>query len=125
LKPVHWSIANQTALADAELEYKDVEDESVYVEFPVANPGAFKGKFDLRENALSNFLIWTTTPWTLPANMAIAVHPDVEYALVKYTRDDQPKLTVVAKELVERTFANRAGVTSFEVMKTALGKDLV
>ena len=87
LKPVHWSIANQTALADAELEYKDVDDNSVLRRIPVANPGAFKGKFDVRENAPVNFLIWTTTPWTLPANLAIAVHPDVEYAFVKYTRN--------------------------------------
>ena len=65
LKPVPWSIANQTALADAELEYKDVDDNSVYVEFPVANPGAVKGQFDLRENAKVSLLIWTTTPWTL------------------------------------------------------------
>src|SRR4051794_14288883 len=125
LKPVHWSIANQTALADAELEYKDVEDPSVYVEFPVANPGAFKGKFDLRENAQPSFLIWTTTPWTLPANMAIAVHPDVEYALVRYEREGQSKLTVVAKDLVERVFQGRAGVSSFDVLKTVTGKDLV
>src|SRR5207249_2020320 len=62
LKPVHWSITNQTALADAELEYRDREDPSVYVEFAVANPGAFKSQFDLRENASANFLIWTTTP---------------------------------------------------------------
>src|SRR5207249_9168215 len=51
LKPVHWSIANQTALADAELEYRDREDPSVYVEFPAADPGAFKSKFEVRENA--------------------------------------------------------------------------
>src|SRR3954454_14969336 len=125
LKPVHWSIANQTALADAELEYKDREDPSVFVEFPVANPGAFKSKFDLRENATANLLIWTTTPWTLPANMAIAVHPDVEYALVKFEREGQSKLTVVAKELVERVFKGRAGVTSFDVLKTVTGKELV
>src|SRR6476661_3848226 len=118
LKPVHWSIANQTALADAELEYQGVEDPSVYVQFPVANPGAFKGKFDLRENAGLSFLIWTTTPWTLPANMAIAVHPDVEYAIVRYEREGSPKLTVVAKELVERVFKGRAGVGSFAVLKT-------
>src|SRR2546429_5900654 len=53
-------------------------DNSVYVEFPVSNPGAVKGQFDLRENAKLSLLIWTTTPWTLPANMALAVHPDVE-----------------------------------------------
>src|SRR5687767_5218182 len=59
LKPVHWSIVNQTALADAELEYKDVEDKSIYVEFPAVGES-------------NSFLIWTTTPWTLPANLAIA-----------------------------------------------------
>jgi isoleucyl-tRNA synthetase len=125
LKPVHWSIANQTALADAELEYRDKTDPSVYVEFPVTNPGAFKAKFDVRENATVNLLIWTTTPWTLPANMAIAAHPDVEYAIVRYTRNDEAKVTVVAAELVERVFANRAGVSGYKVLKTVPGKDLV
>jgi isoleucyl-tRNA synthetase len=125
LKPVHWSITNQTALADAELEYKDVEDTSVYVEFPVANPGAFKGRFDLRLNAKVGFLIWTTTPWTLPANMAIAVHPDVEYAFVKYLRNQDWHVSVVAKDLVQRVFANRPGVEQVETVKTVLGKDLV
>ena len=57
LKPVPWSIANQTALADAELEYKDVDDNSVYVEFPLVDGSG-------------TLLIWTTTPWTLPANLA-------------------------------------------------------
>ncbi|MGC4032898.1 MAG: class I tRNA ligase family protein [Tepidisphaeraceae bacterium] len=84
LKTVPWSIANQTALADAELEYQDVPDQSVYVEFPVANPGAFKSKFDLRVNASVSLLIWTTTPWTLPANLAIAANPDVDYAIVHF-----------------------------------------
>jgi isoleucyl-tRNA synthetase len=55
------------------LEYKDVEDTSVYVEPPLPIP-ALKGKFDFAQRQVS-FLIWTTTPWTLPANLAIAVHP--------------------------------------------------
>ncbi len=125
LKPVHWSIANQTALADAELEYKDVEDTSVYVEFPAANPGALKAKFDLRLNAKISFLIWTTTPWTLPANLAIAVHPDVEYAFVKFLRNQDWHIDVVAKELVERVFAKGQGVDQVEVVKSVAGKDLV
>jgi isoleucyl-tRNA synthetase len=125
LKPVHWSIANQTALADAELEYKDVEDNSVYVEFAAANPGALKGKFDLRLNAKVNFLIWTTTPWTLPANLAIAVHPDVEYAFVKFLRNQEWFVDVVAKDLVERVFKDRAGLEQVAVVKTMLGKELV
>lgn len=125
LKPVHWSIANQTALADAELEYKDKDDVSVFVEFPVANPGGFKSAFDLRLNAKVAFLIWTTTPWTLPANMAIAVHPDVEYAFVKYKRNEDWHVSVVATDLVERVFAKNAGATEVSVVKTAVGKDLV
>jgi isoleucyl-tRNA synthetase len=63
---VPWSIENQTALADAELEYQDVTDQSVYVEFPIEGRA---GEF---------LLIWTTTPWTLPANLAVAVNPNVE-----------------------------------------------
>jgi isoleucyl-tRNA synthetase len=125
LKPVHWSIANQTALAEAELEYKDVEDESVYVEFSVCNPGAFKSKFDVREDAPVSFLIWTTTPWTLPANMAIAAHPDVEYAIVKYDRAGRTRLAIVAAELVGRVFANGAGVGAPQVLKTVRGNDLI
>src|SRR4051794_38367333 len=112
LKPVHWSIANQTALADAELEYKDVEDNSVFVEF-----ASTAGEH--------NFLIWTTTPWTLPANMAIAVHPDVEYSFVKYTRNGKSRTSVVASDLVARVFANRADVSGHEVTKTVSGRDLV
>jgi len=125
LKPVPWSIANQTALADAELEYQDVDDQSVYVEFGVANPGAFKAAFDLRLNAKVAFLIWTTTPWTLPANMAVAVHPDVEYALVKYKRNEDWHVSVVAAALVEKVLAKREGVSDVETIKTVFGKELV
>ncbi len=125
LKPVPWSIANQTALADAELEYQDVDDQSVYVEFAVANPGAFKAQFELKINAKVAFLIWTTTPWTLPANMAIAVHPDVEYALVKYKRNDDWHVSVLAVALVEKVLGKREGVSDVSVLKTVLGKELV
>ncbi|WP_428937299.1 isoleucine--tRNA ligase [Fontivita pretiosa] len=125
LKPVHWSIANQTALADAELEYKDVEDTSIYVEFPAANPGALKGRFDLRLNAKVGFLIWTTTPWTLPANLAIAVHPDVEYAFVKFLWNQEWHVDVVARDLVERVFSRLPGLEQVQVVKTVFGKDLV
>jgi isoleucyl-tRNA synthetase len=75
LKPVPWSVRNQTALADAELEYQDVEDTSIFVEFPLLGT-------DFGESA--HLLIWTTTPWTLPANLAVAVHPDVMYVPVEY-----------------------------------------
>src|SRR3712207_7813096 len=68
LKPVPWSVANQTALADAELEYQDVTDPSVFVEFPVTTPTEHGGDLHL--------LVWTTTAWTLAAHLAVAVHPD-------------------------------------------------
>ena len=125
LKTVPWSIANQTALADAELEYQDVPDESAYVEFAVANPGAFKAKFDLRVNAKVSLLIWTTTPWTLPANLAIAVHPDVEYAIVKYKQNDDWKITVLAAPLAERVFTKNSSATEVETLRTVLGSELV
>ncbi|MEM9294704.1 MAG: isoleucine--tRNA ligase [Planctomycetota bacterium] len=67
-KPVHWSIENQTALAEAELEYYDRKDTSVYVRFPLDAGDA-------------SLVIWTTTPWTLPANLAVAVNPRAEYGL--------------------------------------------
>src|SRR5918993_2650268 len=111
LKPVPWSVANQTALADAELEYKDVEDPSVYVEFP-AEPST-----DLATSVGKPLylLVWTTTPWTLPANLAIAAGPEVKYALVDYDRSGEGRVGVVAEDLVERVFKGREGVTSFSV----------
>jgi isoleucyl-tRNA synthetase len=105
LKPVPWSIANQTALADAELEYKDVDDVSVYVEFP-------------RTDGDGTLLIWTTTPWTLPANLAIAAGPDVTYVRAKF----DGRTTVVARELAERVF-KQAGKT-YEVVGTLTGREL-
>ncbi len=106
LKPVPWSIANQTALADAELEYKDVDDNSVYVEFPLAD-----GTGD-------TLLIWTTTPWTLPANLAIAAGPDVNYVRVKHGNHT----TVVAADLAERVF--KLARASVEVVGTLVGREL-
>jgi isoleucyl-tRNA synthetase len=105
LKPVPWSIANQTALADAELEYKDVDDNSVYVEFPLVDGSG-------------SLLIWTTTPWTLPANLAIAAGPEVNYVRVKHG----DHTTVVAADLAERVF-KLAGAT-YEVVGTVVGREL-
>ncbi len=123
LKPVHWSIANQTALADAELEYKDVEDRSIYVEFPAANPGATKGRYNLKVNAPVHFLAWTTTPWTLPANLALCVGPDVEYSFVHFAQEGHGKILVLASALVAAVMA-KAGVAGHTVLATTTGKDL-
>ncbi len=78
-KPVYWSIPCQTALAEAEIEYLNKKSHSIWVAFSVPHPGA-KG---LQSAHPLSVVIWTTTPWTLPANLAIAVHPDLEYVEVK------------------------------------------
>ncbi len=136
LKPVHWSIANETALAEAELEYMDRKDPSVYVDFEAADASAVYDAFGLSEEELTtedvesdvsprplqtpSFMIWTTTPWTLPANMAIAVHPRFVYALVRMDGN----VTVVAKELVEKV-AKIGGVEDVEVLAETSGEKLV
>ncbi len=103
LKPVHWSIENQTALAEAELEYYDREDTSVFV------------KFD-RVDGQGSLMIWTTTPWTLPANLAVAVHERYEYG--EYEVDG--KTVVVAVELAKKVLGEEA-----EPKKIVKGVELV
>jgi len=78
-KPVYWSIPFETALAEAEIEYKDHVSPSIWVKFPV--PPAEARKFGLPDDKPLFIVIWTTTPWTLPANLAIALHPAVAYAV--------------------------------------------
>jgi isoleucyl-tRNA synthetase len=125
LKPVPWSIANQTALADAELEYQDVDDDSVYVEFPLlsapagAEPGQSPGPTEG-----TSLLIWTTTPWTLPANLVVAVGPDVDYAKVKFTIEGREKFVIVATDLVEKVFKLDGSVEP-TVVSVVKGSDLV
>ncbi len=139
LKPVHWSIANQTALAEAELEYEDRQDLSVYVDFEAADAEAVYAAFKLKPAPEADeedetdsseseggskskapmpgvmpdqrpcFMIWTTTPWTLPANLAIAVNPKFEYALVWVDGN----ITVLATALLEK------------VMQTARAEEVV
>ena len=92
LKPVYWCTDCETALAEAEIEYKDVTGESIYVKFPVEDS---KGLFD-KENTF--FVIWTTTPWTLPGNSGITIGPDFEYSIV----DTGKEKLVIATELVEK-----------------------
>lgn len=76
LRPVHWSPSSESALAEAEIEYHDKRSPSIYVTFDVVD-----GKDLLQEG--DQFIIWTTTPWTLPANLGISLHPDLEYNVVE------------------------------------------
>ena len=98
LKPVHWSLENQTALAEAELEYYDKEDTSVYVNFKLADQTSAKAALGISDSDDIHFMIWTTTPWTLPANLGITIHQNYTYALVSV----DGKKTIVAKELAAK-----------------------
>ncbi len=100
-KPVQWSYGAQTALAEAEVEYEDVKDIALFVKFPVVS-GELAAK--------ASMVIWTTTPWTLPANLGIAVHPRLTYVVGEFTHAER-ELTdtfVIVKELVE-TFGEKTG----------------
>ncbi len=90
-KPVHWCATCRTALAEAEVEYEDHRTPSVYVKFPLVSPPP--GLSELGSGGPVFLVIWTTTPWTLPANLAIAAHPDLEYAVLKVNGE---KLVVAA-----------------------------
>ena len=120
LKPVHWSIENQTALAEAELEYHDKEDLSIYVDFEAAERGAVARVFGVELDETSSFMIWTTTPWTLPANLAIAVGERFRYLLVKV----DGSVTVIGADLLERV-TGAAGSESVEVLGETDGAALV
>lgn len=123
-KPVHWSLANRTALAEAELEYHDREDESIYVLLRLTDAPSVKSLLGLAdEKAAVYLMIWTTTPWTLPANLAVAVHPDFEYAAVKFTYRGEEIIAIIAARLVERVLS-LVGVEEFEVLTTMRGAAL-
>jgi isoleucyl-tRNA synthetase len=92
LKPVFWSTGAQTALAEAEVEYQDRQDTAVYVKFPIVS-GELAGK--------ASIAIWTTTPWTLPANLAIAVHPKELYVMREFRKEGVSEMLVLAASLVE------------------------
>ncbi len=96
-KPVYWSIPCETALAEAEIEYKDHISPAIYVKFPV--PEAEAKKFGLPTDKPLSIVIWTTTPWTLPANLAIAVHPNISYRILQTATEN----LLVAEPLVEAT----------------------
>jgi isoleucyl-tRNA synthetase len=100
-KPVLWSTGAQTALAEAEVEYQERDDTAVYVKFPIAS-GEFKDK--------ASIAIWTTTPWTLPANLAIAVDPKELYVVQEFRRDGVSETLLLADKLVPQFCAN----TKFE-----------
>lgn len=119
LKPVNWCFDCGSALAEAEVEYKDKQSDAIDVAFPVEDADKLAAAFGLASLPKpAAIVIWTTTPWTIPANQALNVHPEFEYALV----DTGARLLVLATELVESCLA-RYGLEG-QVIATAKGEAL-
>src|SRR3989440_867986 len=106
-KPVFWSTGAQTALAEAEVEYQDRDDTAVYVKFPIVSESVGKA---VSFPPGTSIAIWTTTPWTLPANLAIAVDPKELYVVQEFSRDGTSEKLLLADKLVPQFCAN----TKFE-----------
>jgi isoleucyl-tRNA synthetase len=121
LKPVYWCSDCETALAEAEIEYADHETTSIYVKFRVCeDKGLLSGYGDLANTYL---IIWTTTPWTLPANQAITVNPSFKYAIVQVKENGIMNRYVVAKDLVEKVM-EAGSIVSYNIVGEILGSDL-
>ena len=118
LKPVYWCPECETALAEAEIEYAEDSCDSIYVKFRVTDD---KGLFTAKGVDLNNtyFVIWTTTTWTIPGNVAICLGPDFEYSLIKCGNENY----VMATELYESAM-KEAGKTDYEVIATFKGSEL-
>ncbi|EPW8574241.1 isoleucine--tRNA ligase [Morganella morganii] len=119
-KPVHWCTSCASSLAEAEVEYYDKTSPSIDVRFTAVDADAVYSKFGVRNDGLPvSLVIWTTTPWTLPANRAISLNPEFDYQLVR-VNDER---LILAADLVESVM-KRAGITSWIVENDCKGSDL-
>ena len=119
LKPVLWCTQDQTALAEAEVEYMDHTSPSVYVKFPFDAASRERlglAGFERIENV--SIVIWTTTPWTLPANQAVAIHPEIDYAFVRVGNE----VLVMAEKLVEEV-SKACELKDLEILARKKGRD--
>jgi isoleucyl-tRNA synthetase len=111
-----WDAVNATALAKHELDYENVTEPAIYVKFPIVKDGAqSKDEF---------LLVWTTTPWTIPFNLAVMANPDVTYCRVRVVFDEMPQTWVMAKDLVEDLCTSKISIP-YEIEREFLGKELI
>jgi isoleucyl-tRNA synthetase len=115
-KPVQWSYGAQTALAEAEVEYQDKESPAIFVKFPLVT-GALAGK--------ASIPIWTTTPWTLPANLGLAVHPEFTYVVGRFKNEiaDREETLLIVRELIT-DFHTKTGFALAETLEEIKGRQL-
>ena len=123
-KPVYWSVASGSALAEAEVEYRDKTSYAIDVRFTPVDQNAFKQHFkNAKADIPAHIVIWTTTPWTLPANQAVSLHPELEYSLIEIDSDASKEYLLIAKELVASTLA-RIGADNFHTAGSCKGAAL-
>ena len=126
-KPVHWCLDCRSALAEAEVEYIDKTSPAIDVRFPVIDEEdalqRFGGDAGARREGPLSVPIWTTTPWTLPANQAVALHPEFEYALLGFDAGNGFERVIVARDLVAST-TRRWGIEHFEELAVCRGSKL-
>jgi isoleucyl-tRNA synthetase len=117
-KPIHWCPSCETALAEAEVEYADKTSPSIYVRFPLTDPDLTQ-RLPQLAGKQAFVVIWTTTPWTIPNNMAVALHPDYAYVLVQ----EKDAVYILAEKLWEEC-AQKFGWESPHILGTVMGRDL-
>ena len=117
-KPIYWCTSCKTALAEAEVEYEQHTSPSIFVKFPMISD--LTRSYPMLEGKEVSIVIWTTTPWTLPANLAVALHPDLEYVAAE-TADNQ--IMILARELLERCM-EIFGIESYEILTEIRARDL-
>ena len=123
-KPVYWSVVGASALAEAEVEYQDKTSFAIDVRFTVVDEQAFTEKFNsIESEGPISVLIWTTTPWTLPANQAVSLHPNLNYVLVECTTNLGKECFLFAEALYE-TCLQRYEVDDYKIVGRCKGKAL-
>jgi isoleucyl-tRNA synthetase len=124
-KPVHWCMDCGSALAEAEVEYKDKNSPAIDVLFEAVDRDAVLTACSVNQpiEGSVGIAIWTTTPWTLPANLAVSVHPEFDYVLVSFIKDDR-HLQVLLAEPLHETVMQRIGVEQFDIIGRCKGEAL-
>lgn len=122
-KPVYWSVVGASALAEAEVEYQDKTSTALDVRFAAVDQAQFEQAFSAQGQGKISVIIWTTTPWTLPANQAVSLGPDIDYALVQADFGQGAERVVLAEGLVESAM-QRYGIEQYEIVGRAKGSEL-
>ncbi|AKS42680.1 isoleucine--tRNA ligase [Wenzhouxiangella marina] len=125
VKPVHWCFDCGSALAEAEIEYQDKTSTAIDVLFPAVDPTRLASIFGVEAvDDRAGIVIWTTTPWTIPANQAVCLNAELDYDLVRGQRDDGRSLDIVVASELRQSVCERIGLGQAEVLGTVSGQAL-